>query len=111
MNIASPVPARQVWGLSGYQWLVILAAWLGWGLGGGGGAGGRDRAAVATRAGGRAALHGLAAGAFSGDVRQRSVHAPARRDRRESAPGVATRFSVRPVAGGGGGDAAAGGEG
>src|SRR5438477_4108199 len=32
-----PVPAlsvkpRTVWGLSGYQWLVIAAAWLGWGF-------------------------------------------------------------------------------
>src|ERR1044071_713263 len=24
--------ARTYWGMSGYQWLVILAAWLGWGF-------------------------------------------------------------------------------
>src|SRR5438105_5228084 len=32
MNIASSVSPRQLWGLSGYQWLVIFAAWLGGGF-------------------------------------------------------------------------------
>jgi MFS family permease len=29
----SPIaPARTVWGMTGYQWIVIFAAWLGWGF-------------------------------------------------------------------------------
>ena len=27
-----PTPARTFWGMNGYQWVVILAAWLGWGF-------------------------------------------------------------------------------
>src|SRR4249920_1116312 len=25
-------PAPTVWGMNGYQWIVVLAAWLGWGF-------------------------------------------------------------------------------
>ena len=25
-------PGRTVWGMNGYQWLVVFAAWLGWGF-------------------------------------------------------------------------------
>src|SRR3990172_3473951 len=31
MNETS-APGRRVWGMTGYQWVVILAAWLGWGF-------------------------------------------------------------------------------
>jgi MFS family permease len=31
-SISSHRPVRTVWDMSGYQWLVLLAAWLGWGF-------------------------------------------------------------------------------
>ena len=31
MNTAK-APAPTVWGMTGYQWIVIFAAWLGWGF-------------------------------------------------------------------------------
>lgn len=31
MSIAN-APARTVWGMTGYQWIVLFAAWLGWGF-------------------------------------------------------------------------------
>src|SRR4051812_13723478 len=31
-GIASPGAVWEFWGLTGYQWLVIAAAWLGWGF-------------------------------------------------------------------------------